>query len=37
VAISAGIAHFPGDGSTVVELLRRADARLYDEKRARHE
>ena len=36
VAISAGVAHFPVDGSTVAELLRRADARLYDEKRSRH-
>jgi diguanylate cyclase (GGDEF)-like protein len=34
-SISAGVAEFPADGSTVVELLRRADARLYDEKRSR--
>jgi diguanylate cyclase (GGDEF)-like protein len=37
VAMSAGISHFPSDGSSVVELLRRADSRLYDEKRSRQE
>jgi diguanylate cyclase (GGDEF)-like protein len=37
VSISAGVAQFPVDGSTVVELLRRADTRLYDEKRSRHD
>jgi diguanylate cyclase (GGDEF)-like protein len=37
VAISAGVAQFPADGSTVPELLRRADTRLYDEKRSRHD
>ena len=36
VAISAGVAHFPSDGGTTEELLRRADARLYDAKRSRH-
>ena len=35
VAISAGVAHFPTDGATLEELLRRADARLYDEKRSK--
>jgi diguanylate cyclase (GGDEF)-like protein len=35
VTVSAGIAHFPGDASTVEELLRRADERLYDEKRSK--
>jgi diguanylate cyclase (GGDEF)-like protein len=35
VAISAGVAHFPTDGATAEELLRRADARLYDVKRSR--
>jgi diguanylate cyclase (GGDEF)-like protein len=36
VAVSAGVAHFPADGTNPEELLRRADARLYDEKRSRH-
>jgi diguanylate cyclase (GGDEF)-like protein len=35
VTISAGVSHFPADGSSMVELLRRADARLYDEKRSK--
>jgi diguanylate cyclase (GGDEF)-like protein len=35
VAISAGIAHFPVDGATLEELLRRADARLYEDKRSK--
>jgi diguanylate cyclase (GGDEF)-like protein len=35
VAISAGVAHFPTDGATAEELLRRADARLYGVKRSR--
>jgi diguanylate cyclase (GGDEF)-like protein len=35
LAISAGVAHFPTDGATAEELLRRADARLYDLKRSR--
>jgi diguanylate cyclase (GGDEF)-like protein len=35
VAISAGLANFPQDGATVEELLRRADARLYEEKRSK--
>jgi diguanylate cyclase (GGDEF)-like protein len=35
VAVSAGVAHFPADGTNPEELLRRADARLYDEKRSR--
>jgi diguanylate cyclase (GGDEF)-like protein len=35
VALSAGVAHFPTDGATTEELLRRADTRLYDAKRAR--
>jgi diguanylate cyclase (GGDEF)-like protein len=34
-AISAGVAHFPTDGATAEELLRRADSRLYDAKRSR--
>jgi diguanylate cyclase (GGDEF)-like protein len=37
VTISAGVAHFPTDGGTSEELLRRADTRLYDAKRARRE
>jgi diguanylate cyclase (GGDEF)-like protein len=37
VEVSAGVAQFPADGSTMVELLRRADARLYDEKRSRRD
>jgi diguanylate cyclase (GGDEF)-like protein len=37
VALSAGVAHFPSDGLTAEDLLRRADTRLYDEKRSRHE
>lgn len=36
VTVSAGVAHFPADGTHSEELLRRADARLYDEKRSRH-
>lgn len=35
LAISAGVAHFPTDGATAEELLRRADVRLYDVKRSR--
>lgn len=35
VAVSAGVAHFPADGANPEELLRRADARLYDQKRSR--
>jgi diguanylate cyclase (GGDEF)-like protein len=37
VAVSAGVAHFPTDGATPEELLRRADARLYGAKRARRD
>ena len=33
VTFSAGVAGFPGDGSSVDELLRAADRRLYDAKR----
>lgn len=35
LTISAGIAHFPGDASSVEGLLRRADERLYEEKRSK--
>jgi diguanylate cyclase (GGDEF)-like protein len=35
VAVSAGVAHFPADGTNPEELLRRADTRLYDQKRSR--
>lgn len=35
VTISAGIAHFPGDATSVEGLLRRADERLYEEKRSK--
>ena len=33
--ISPGIAHFPSDGTTPLELFGAADARLYERKRAR--
>jgi diguanylate cyclase (GGDEF)-like protein len=36
-AVSAGVAHYPSDGLTTEDLLRRADTRLYDAKRARQE
>jgi diguanylate cyclase (GGDEF)-like protein len=35
LTISAGIAHFPGDATSVEGLLRRADERLYEEKRSK--
>jgi diguanylate cyclase (GGDEF)-like protein len=35
LTISAGIAHYPGDASTVEGLLRCADERLYEEKRSK--
>jgi diguanylate cyclase (GGDEF)-like protein len=35
LTISAGIAHFPGDATSVEGLLRRADERLYQEKRSK--
>jgi diguanylate cyclase (GGDEF)-like protein len=34
VSFSAGIAEYPYDGETMEELLRAADARLYEAKRA---
>jgi diguanylate cyclase (GGDEF)-like protein len=37
LTISAGVAHYPSDGLTTEDLLRRADTRLYDVKRARGE
>jgi diguanylate cyclase (GGDEF)-like protein len=37
VSISAGVAHFPTDGVTAEEVLRRADTRLYGAKRARRD
>jgi diguanylate cyclase (GGDEF)-like protein len=35
LTISAGIAHYPGDASTVEGLIRCADERLYEEKRSK--
>jgi diguanylate cyclase (GGDEF)-like protein len=35
LTMSAGIAHFPGDASSVEGLLRCADERLYEEKRSK--
>jgi diguanylate cyclase (GGDEF)-like protein len=35
LTISAGVAHFPSDASSVEGLLRRADERLYEEKRSK--
>jgi diguanylate cyclase (GGDEF)-like protein len=35
LTMSAGVAHYPGDASTVEGLLRCADERLYDEKRSK--
>jgi diguanylate cyclase (GGDEF)-like protein len=35
LTVSAGIAHFPGDASSVEDLLRCADDRLYEEKRSK--
>ena len=32
--VSPGIAHFPGDGTTPVELFQAADERLYERKRS---
>jgi diguanylate cyclase (GGDEF)-like protein len=35
IGFSAGVAHFPADGSSVEALFRAADERLYDVKRSR--
>lgn len=35
LTISVGIAHYPGDATSVEGLLRRADERLYEEKRSK--
>ena len=34
ITLSAGLAEYPGDGTSVVELMAAADARLYQAKRA---
>lgn len=33
ISISVGVAHFPGDGHTPIDLLRRADVAMYQSKR----
>ena len=35
IAVSIGVAFYPGDGETTEELLSRADAALYAAKRDR--